>query len=150
MTTATERILDDRHTETPSSAHRLATGCTQMDLHRPVRRDRPAARRMDLVYGAQTRRRHDRIPPQWIPDPITFESFAGIYTSTNVRFFVNSLIYAGGSILLALAICIPAAYVATRYQSRRMEALMTGILVFSMVPPSSSSSRSTRCSSRLR
>ena len=75
-----------------------------------------------------------KFPPEWIPNPLTFESFAGIYTSTNVRFFVNSLIYAGGSILLALAICIPAAYVATRFQSRRMEALMTGILVLSMVP----------------
>lgn len=73
-------------------------------------------------------------PPQWIPNPVTFESFAGIYTTTNVRFFINSLIYAGGSIILALAICIPAAYVATRYQSRRMETLMTGILVLSMVP----------------
>jgi multiple sugar transport system permease protein len=73
-------------------------------------------------------------PPQWIPSPITFESFAGIYTSTNVRFFINSLIYAGGSIVLALVICIPAAYVATRYQSRRMESLMTGILILSMVP----------------
>lgn len=73
-------------------------------------------------------------PPEWIPSPITFESFAGIYTTTNVRFFINSLIYAGGSIFLALAICIPAAYVATRFQSRRMETLMTGILVLSMVP----------------
>jgi multiple sugar transport system permease protein len=73
-------------------------------------------------------------PPQWIPNPLTFESFAGIYTSTNVRFFINSLIYAGGSIVLALVICIPAAYVATRYRTRRMEALMTGILVLSMVP----------------
>jgi multiple sugar transport system permease protein len=73
-------------------------------------------------------------PPQWIPNPLTFESFAGIYTSTNVRFFINSLIYAGGSIVLALVICIPAAYVATRYRSRRMEALMTGILILSMVP----------------
>jgi multiple sugar transport system permease protein len=73
-------------------------------------------------------------PPQWIPNPVTFESFAGIYTSTNVRFFINSLIYAGGSIVLALVICIPAAYVATRYRTRRMEALMTGILILSMVP----------------
>ncbi|MET0888486.1 MAG: carbohydrate ABC transporter permease [Mycetocola sp.] len=73
-------------------------------------------------------------PPQWIPNPVTFESFAGLYTSTNVRFFINSLIYAGGSIVLALVICIPAAYVATRYRSRRMEALMTGILIVSMVP----------------
>jgi multiple sugar transport system permease protein len=75
-----------------------------------------------------------QFPPKWIPNPISFDSFAGIFTSTNVRFFLNSLIYAGGSIVLALVICIPAAYVATRFKTRRMEALMTGILVFSMVP----------------
>jgi multiple sugar transport system permease protein len=73
-------------------------------------------------------------PPRWIPDPISFEGYTGLLTSTNIRFFVNSLVYAGGSIALALAISIPAAYVATRYRSRRMETLMTGILVLSMVP----------------
>ena len=75
-----------------------------------------------------------KFPPEWIPIPITFDNYAGLLTSTNVRFFVNSLIYAAGSIALALLICIPAAYVATRYRSRRMETLMTGILVLSMVP----------------
>jgi multiple sugar transport system permease protein len=75
-----------------------------------------------------------KFPPEWIPSPISFDSYAGLLTSTNIRFFVNSLIYAAGSIALALLICIPAAYVATRYRSRRMETLMTGILVLSMVP----------------
>lgn len=73
-------------------------------------------------------------PPSWIPDPVTFDAFTGLLTSTNVRFFANSLIYAVGSIVLALVICIPAAYVATRYKSRRMEFVMTGILILSMVP----------------
>ncbi|MCM6761656.1 carbohydrate ABC transporter permease [Rathayibacter sp. ZW T2_19] len=73
-------------------------------------------------------------PPTWIPDPISFGGYAGLLTSTNIRFFINSLVYAGGSIVLALLICIPAAYVATRFRSRRMETLMTGILVLSMVP----------------
>lgn len=74
------------------------------------------------------------VPPTWIPDPFSSGGYAGLLTSTNIRFFVNSLIYAGGSIVLALLICIPAAYVATRFRSRRMETLMTGILVLSMVP----------------
>jgi ABC-type glycerol-3-phosphate transport system permease component len=73
-------------------------------------------------------------PPEWIPDPFTLASYEGLSTATNIRFFINSLINAGGSILLALAVSIPAAYVATRYRSRRMEALMTGILVLAMVP----------------
>ena len=75
-----------------------------------------------------------KFPPEWIPSPITFDNYLGLLTPTNIRFFINSLIYAAGSIVLALAICIPAAYVATRYRSRRMETLMTGILVLSMVP----------------
>jgi multiple sugar transport system permease protein len=75
-----------------------------------------------------------KFPPEWIPNPISFDNYIGLLTPTNIRFFVNSLIYAAGSIVLALAICIPAAYVATRYRSRRMETLMTGILVLSMVP----------------
>jgi len=75
-----------------------------------------------------------KFPPEWIPSPISFDNYIGLLTPTNIRFFVNSVIYAGGSIALALAICIPAAYVATRYRSRRMETLMTGILVLSMVP----------------
>lgn len=75
-----------------------------------------------------------RFPPEWIPEPISLAAYAGLFTSTNIRFFINSLIYAGGSIALALVICVPAAYVATRFRSRRMETLMTGILVLSMVP----------------
>lgn len=27
-------------------------------------------------------------PPRWIPDPISFEGYAGLLTSTNIRFFV--------------------------------------------------------------
>ena len=75
-----------------------------------------------------------QFPPKWIPEPFSLEEYAGLFNSTNTRFFVNSLVYACGTILLALAICVPAAYVATRYRSRRMETLMTGILVLSMVP----------------
>lgn len=73
-------------------------------------------------------------PPQWIPDPFTLTQYEGIYTATNVRFFVNSLILAIGAILLALLICIPAAYVATRFRTRRLETLMTLIIILSMVP----------------
>lgn len=75
-----------------------------------------------------------QFPPAWIPDPFSFAAYESMTTGTNIRFFINSLIYAGGAIVLALAVCIPAAYVATRYRSRRMESLMNGILVLSMVP----------------
>lgn len=73
-------------------------------------------------------------PPRWIPDPFSLAQYEGIYTTTNVRFFVNSLVLAAGSIVLALAICIPTAYVATRFRSRRLETLMTLLIILSMVP----------------
>lgn len=75
-----------------------------------------------------------QFPPRWIPDPVSFAEYAGLFNATNVRFFINSLAYASGTIVLTLAICVPAAYVATRFRSRRMETVMTGILVLSMVP----------------
>lgn len=73
-------------------------------------------------------------PPRWIPDPITVESYIGIWSSTNIRFFINSLILATGSILLALAVSVPTAYVATRFRGRAMDLFTTGILVLSMMP----------------
>lgn len=73
-------------------------------------------------------------PPRWIPDPITMESYIGIWSSTNIRFFINSLILATGSILLALVVSVPTAYVATRFRGRAMDLFTTGILVLSMMP----------------
>lgn len=74
-----------------------------------------------------------RYPPEWIPDPFSLESYVGVL-NTSGRFFANSFILAGASIVLALAVCIPAAYVATRHRSRRLEGVMTTIIVLCMVP----------------
>lgn len=72
-------------------------------------------------------------PPQWTPSPFSFEGYIGVFR-TSGRFFLNSFLYAIASIAVALLVCIPAAYVATRYRSRRLEAVMTTILVLCMVP----------------
>ena len=73
-------------------------------------------------------------PPVWVPDPLSFVSYANIWTSTNIRFFLNSTILAAGSIVLALAISLPTAYVVTRFRGRAMESFATGLTVLSMVP----------------
>ncbi|GMA22556.1 sugar ABC transporter permease [Luteimicrobium album] len=73
-------------------------------------------------------------PPRWIPNPFSWAQYEGIYTITNVRFLINSTVLAVGSIVLALVICVPAAYAATRFRSGRTEALMTVVLVLTMVP----------------
>ncbi len=75
-----------------------------------------------------------QFPPKWIPNPFSLAEYVGIFNSTNGRFFLNSLVYALGTIVLALLICVPAAYVATRFRTRRMEFVMTSILLLSMVP----------------
>jgi multiple sugar transport system permease protein len=75
-----------------------------------------------------------KFPPEWIPAPLSLGGYAELLNSTNIQFFVNSLLYAAGCILLSLAVCLPAAYVATRHRSRGMGMLMDGILVLSMVP----------------
>ena len=73
-------------------------------------------------------------PPQWMPNPLVFDNYAQVFAGGNVRFFLNSIIYAGGTILLSLAAGVPAAYVATRSRSSAVERIITGILVLAMVP----------------
>lgn len=79
---------------------------------------------------------HDTVtfPPEWLPDPFTLSNYASVLNPTNVRFFVNSIIAGLGSIVIAIGVGIPVAYIATWYRSRRTEAFMTAVLVLSMVP----------------
>jgi multiple sugar transport system permease protein len=74
-----------------------------------------------------------RFPPEWIPSPATLTNYAEVIGGSS-RFFLNSLILAVGSIVLSLAICVPAAYVATRFRRRWLETYMTLILIAAMVP----------------
>jgi multiple sugar transport system permease protein len=73
-------------------------------------------------------------PPQWIPDTFTWSNFSGVLNSTNIRFFINSIVAGVGSITLAIGVGIPVAYIATWYRTKRTEMFMTTVLILSMVP----------------
>lgn len=57
-------------------------------------------------------------PPALIPDTITFDSYGRVLTGQFGRWFLNSVIVAFGTVLLVLAVSVPAAYGATRFRFR--------------------------------
>jgi ABC-type glycerol-3-phosphate transport system permease component len=74
-------------------------------------------------------------PPQWVPSPVTFEHYSDLLTSKEVlRVFFNSLVLAGGTILLGLLVASPGAYAAARFRFRGKNAILLTILVTSMIP----------------
>jgi len=74
-------------------------------------------------------------PPQWVPNPVTFEHYSDLLTSKEVlRVFFNSLVLAGGTILLGLLVASPGAYAAARFRFRGKNAILLTILVTSMIP----------------
>ncbi|MGH8714667.1 MAG: carbohydrate ABC transporter permease [Casimicrobiaceae bacterium] len=74
-------------------------------------------------------------PPQWLPHPATVEHYVDLLTSGNVlRFFLNSLVLAVGTILLGLVVASPGAYAAARFQFRGKNTILMTILVTSMIP----------------
>ncbi len=74
-------------------------------------------------------------PPSWWPDPVTFEHFWTVWTqSAFPRFFLNSVIVTGFSVVLALLIATHAAYALARFDFPGKTALMLGILATSMIP----------------
>lgn len=74
-------------------------------------------------------------PPQWLPHPATVEHYLDLLTSGNVlRFFLNSLVLAVGTILLGLVVASPGAYAAARFQFRGKNTILMTILVTSMIP----------------
>jgi multiple sugar transport system permease protein len=73
-------------------------------------------------------------PPQWLPHHVTFEHYVDLLTSNVLRFFLNSLVLAVGTILLGLVVASPGAYAAARFQFRGKNTILMTILVTSMIP----------------
>lgn len=67
-------------------------------------------------------------PPSLIPNPATFESYTRVLDGQFLRWFLNSLIVAVGTVVVVLGVSIPAAYGATRFQFRGQTALLFVIL----------------------
>lgn len=67
-------------------------------------------------------------PPALIPDTITFDSYGRVLTGQFGRWFLNSVIVAFGTVLLVLAVSVPAAYGATRFRFRGQTLVLFVIL----------------------
>jgi multiple sugar transport system permease protein len=74
-------------------------------------------------------------PPQWLPHPISLESYHVLLANKSVpRFFLNSLVLSAGTILLSLLVAAPGAYAAARFRFRGKHAILLTILATSMIP----------------
>jgi len=74
-------------------------------------------------------------PPTIIPDPLTLRAYLDVFThKTFMIELFNSVLYAVGSIVVALLVGLPAGYAAARFNFRGKNALMLVILATSMVP----------------
>lgn len=73
-------------------------------------------------------------PPIFLFTP-TLENFAAVFDRSNYpHFFMNSVIIAGGSTLLALIIGLPAAYAMAFYPTKRTKGILVWMLSTKMMP----------------
>ncbi len=74
-------------------------------------------------------------PPRWFPWPPTFQNFHDVLFGSNMpRYFLNSGITVGGTILLSLLVGSLAGYAASRYRFPGKNSLMMLLLVTIMIP----------------
>jgi multiple sugar transport system permease protein len=78
--------------------------------------------------------RNVTFPPQWLPDPVTFEHYAYVLTSMLPRSYLNSILLAAGTILLVLVVAIHAGYAAARFKFRGKNVILFVLLSTIMVP----------------
>lgn len=73
--------------------------------------------------------------PSLIPSPATLRNYASVFTHKTFAIeLVNSVLYAVGAVIVALAVGIPAGYAASRYDFPAKRPVMLLILATSMVP----------------
>ncbi|WP_276270851.1 carbohydrate ABC transporter permease [Haloarcula litorea] len=75
-------------------------------------------------------------PPDIVPSTVSLTNFETILAQTQFvgQYLVNSVIVAGGSAVLVLAIATPAGYAFSRYDIRYKNYLMIAILFVQMIP----------------
>lgn len=78
-----------------------------------------------------------RVPVQWLPeDLLYFQNYIDLFSRFDFgRYFFNSFVVAGLSIVVSIAIALPAAYAFAFYSFRLKEPLFLLVLALFMVPP---------------
>src|SRR4029450_12055366 len=73
--------------------------------------------------------------PRLIPPPATLSNYLSVFSHKTFGIeLLNSILYAAGAVAVALAVGIPAAYVASRYTFPGKRSIMLIILATSMLP----------------
>lgn len=74
-------------------------------------------------------------PPNIIPKDFTFDNYVGVWHSVNLmRYFINSMIVAGGTVLLNLILSSLAAYPLARMEFKGKKITFFAILATIMIP----------------
>ena len=73
-------------------------------------------------------------PITYFPRRITFEHFQKIGTMGFLRYFINSILVSGGTMLLSLAVGLFPAYAFSRFRFRGRGPLLSSALLFQMFP----------------
>jgi len=75
-------------------------------------------------------------PPYWIPKHPTLSNFIGVWNQVPlVTYFTNSLIIAGGTMVLNTLLSVPAAYAISRFRFPGKQILLYMLIVFQMFSP---------------
>lgn len=75
------------------------------------------------------------LPPEFIPSNPTLANYIKILSNEKyLRYFENSFITAGGTVLLCLCIAVPAGYAFSRYRFPLKSSIMTFIMSVQMFP----------------
>src|SRR6476660_9742032 len=73
--------------------------------------------------------------PSLIPSPATISNYLSVFSHKTFGIeLLNSILYAAGAVAIALAVGIPAGYVASRHEFPGKRSIMMIILATSMVP----------------
>ena len=87
-----------------------------------------------VLTSFKTQQQVEAVPPSWWPSGGWQFYQAALFDHHLLAYVVNSMIVAGSTTLLALAIGIPAAYVLARVQLPGKSWILGGLLVVSMFP----------------
>jgi ABC-type glycerol-3-phosphate transport system permease component len=88
-----------------------------------------------LISSIKTLRELYTVPPSWIPAVPTLDNYMKVLFESNVpRYFLNSLVIAGGATLIALLLALPAAYGFARFGFRGKRFWQASILAGQMLP----------------
>jgi ABC-type glycerol-3-phosphate transport system permease component len=94
---------------------------------------------LPLLWGVSTALKEESdvyaFPPSWIPAPVTFENFIGVFRNPDlIRSFFNTLIVASATTVVALIVGVLGAYGFSRYRFPGRNTLLWSVLFIQLFP----------------